>query len=498
MKKVLSLLLVAALLLACASLLLSCGGDADPASAFVSVDINPAIELTVEDGKVSAVYAANEDAQILLYSEEGIVGEKVEDAVAKITELAVEYGYIGEDNAVVNTSVSSVDEKYAEDLLKTVDGAISAEAEKLGEVIDVTNEAAYSVMRKLEQLRSELPDDEAVKNISIAKFNLALSVSEIGEIELEAAVKMTEEELIAKASEHHKATEEFATAAFNEARRVANAAYESALGIATDAIYAEFYLKNILKYPTGAYYGALYQFYKGGARALELIGDAMVTVNKIADYPLSDADAERVVTALGITDRSLIENGSGEVTVRSIEAYADKAFKNSETGAELEAKKEALTEAIIEVESVLREERDEIALQYAEEIAAIRTGMDSVLGTLSALLPADAKTALSDAQTLLLTLENAFGEGGVTVASVRECAKSFSDLSSQYEAKITEQITEDELLEIKEKQKKVEEGLSASRAELDAALDRAETEAKAYLEALKAERLESARASVGG
>ena len=61
-----------------------------------------------------------------------------------------------------------------------------------------------------------------------------------------------------------------------------------------------------------------------------------------------------------------------------------------------------------------------------------------------------------------------------------------------------EQITEDELLEIKEKQKKVEEGLSASRAELDAALDRAETEAKAYLEALKAERLESARASVGG
>lgn len=89
-----------------------CGeGDEGKAATFVSLDVNPSVELTVDGkNKVVSVYGENEDGKVLLYDNgnivSGIVGEDVEKAVAKITDLAVEYGFLSEDNKVVNTSVS--------------------------------------------------------------------------------------------------------------------------------------------------------------------------------------------------------------------------------------------------------------------------------------------------------------------------------------------------------------------------------------------------------
>ena len=89
--------------------LIGCIGGATEeakASSYVSVDINPSIELTLDQNdKVISVRGANEDGQVLLYGETGLVGVDVQTAIAKITDLAVELGYLSEDNKVVGTSV---------------------------------------------------------------------------------------------------------------------------------------------------------------------------------------------------------------------------------------------------------------------------------------------------------------------------------------------------------------------------------------------------------
>ena len=62
------------------------GEDLTDATAFVTVDINPSVELTLNaEGKVLSAYGANEDGKVLLYGEAGIVGESVDKAVENIT-----------------------------------------------------------------------------------------------------------------------------------------------------------------------------------------------------------------------------------------------------------------------------------------------------------------------------------------------------------------------------------------------------------------------------
>ena len=61
--------------------------------AYVTIDINPSVELIVKDGKVVSINAGNEDASILL-SGEDLVGLTVEEATGKIVKLAEELGYL--------------------------------------------------------------------------------------------------------------------------------------------------------------------------------------------------------------------------------------------------------------------------------------------------------------------------------------------------------------------------------------------------------------------
>ena len=71
MKKLLSI----GLTLASLACLASCDITKNASDkSFVSLDINPSVELVVEDGKVTNVYATNDDAKVLIYDEE-LVGK---------------------------------------------------------------------------------------------------------------------------------------------------------------------------------------------------------------------------------------------------------------------------------------------------------------------------------------------------------------------------------------------------------------------------------------
>ena len=344
-KKILSAIIAGVLTLGCVAPLAACGKN-DDKSAYISVDINPSVELIVgSDGKVTGVRGTNEDGLVLLYNESGIEGETVKNAVAKIVNLAVEQGYLNEDNKVVNTTVAATTDKKTEKLEKEVDKVITATADKSGLKVKIDTDGAYSVQRRFEEFKKAHPDSKVVQALTLPRFRLALSVSETGAVSLETAVEMDNEELIAVLKEYDEKIEQFATDAYILAKRQAEAAYDKAVTLYTYSEYSQFYAKNLTAHHKTAYLGGMYQTYASAALMMDSVKKVAEYANRAANYPLTEEQIAAVVKALQLENADPIKDKDGNVTIKSIEAYADKEFKNSEVNAELQAKKQALTEA---------------------------------------------------------------------------------------------------------------------------------------------------------
>ena len=106
--------------------------DKDADKTYVSMDINPSVNLVIDgEGKVESVEAANEDAQVMLYGEV-LVGKTAEEAFELIANLAIECGYLTEENSGVNvTVVAGNGSAEAEaNIGETVKAAFNAEAGK--------------------------------------------------------------------------------------------------------------------------------------------------------------------------------------------------------------------------------------------------------------------------------------------------------------------------------------------------------------------------------
>ncbi len=495
MKKIISLILALTLVLGTALVLASCGEDSDADAAFVSLDINPSIELTVEDGKVVGAYGANEDGMVLLYSEDGIVGEKVEDAVAKITALAVEYGYVSEENAVVNTSVISESKSYAEALGNELKSQIEKSAQSLGVNVSASGELNYSTARRLEQLKEKYPDNEKIQALTPAEFRLAYAVSESGEVTLDAAVEMDTAKLVELVNEHHAAQTAFATAAFKEARHAADEIYEQALGTLTDAVYIEYYVSNILKYPTSIGNALLYQIYNSSERALNLVADGVSLASRAADYPLGEESVAAALEVFGLTndDRALIEDLSGNVTLRSIEAYANKLFKNSEASAEYEQLMAELDVVLDGIDAEVSAKKAELIEEFADEIEAIEEQVSDTVEGIAQLIPEGIKATVQNAITtvdeVLDVLARSAEDGKLTASEIRESAERFAQKASELEDAMNAEIGESGAQAIEEKKNRITENMSAAKAAFDSALDSAEEAARAFLENAKAERI---------
>ncbi|MBQ8688900.1 MAG: hypothetical protein IJ515_00880 [Clostridia bacterium] len=493
--RILSLILVLSLLFATSFVLASCSGNDEAEVAFVSIDANPSVELTVEDGKVVSAYGANEDAQVLLYSEEGIVGEKVEDAVEKITALAIEYGYISEENTVVGTSVSSADDEYAASLNEKINEKIVASADENGLTITANAGETYSILRRLEALKEQNPDNAEIQALTVGKFKLALSASENGDVELSVAVTMDNEELIEIIQARHSKAEAFATAAFEQARLAADKAYETALGVLGDAVYLQYYVSNITKYPTSIGDALLYQIYTNGERMINFAADGVATINDVRDYSLGEEATEAALDALNLSSDEVekIQNLDGEVTLGSIEAYADKLIKNSQASAELEAIKAELDAVIDSAEVELAERKAEFIKEYEEEILAIEESAQAAFDGIMLLIPAALKaTVESGVDTFEESVEKLAADiqdGAITVSEIRESAELFGTKADELEEKMKAQIGEEGVADIAERRTEIEKTMSAQKKALDDALSKAESEAKAFLENAKNERI---------
>lgn len=461
--------------------------------AYVSLDINPAIELIVDkDSNVVSVRGENEDGQVLLYEETGIKGEKIDAAVQKITDLAVKYGFLDEENRVVDTIVTSGDNGFAAEIMSKVDTTVTATAANSGLTVTVDGEGAYSLLRKMDEVKKQFPDNKAVQNMSVHKFKLALSVSETGDVTIDAAARLDDAELIDMLKESSSKIEEFATAAYTEAKTRALAAYEQATELAGYGVYMQFYIEKALTHPLTAYYGGVYQMYASAAKGFDVICDVAEFGAKARNYPLNDEQIAAVVAALGMESDEALRNSDGNVTVDSIEAYADKLFKNSPASDALNETKAALTQALSQVEAVIGEKVDELGEEYKPQIEAAKESArrisDSVESAMS-VMPESIKTVLdtaaADLKEILTELDEATSDGDISIAELRAFADRLDEKANEYLNKITADLTDEEQAELERRKAAAVEKLTAQKQAFEKALNDAEKSAKDRLSALK-------------
>jgi hypothetical protein len=89
------------------------GYTGEISESYISIDINPSLELTLSNADtVTGVRAMNEDAVALLYGED-LVGIQIEEALDRVVELSIEIGYIDEssDNAIKYVAINENLEK---------------------------------------------------------------------------------------------------------------------------------------------------------------------------------------------------------------------------------------------------------------------------------------------------------------------------------------------------------------------------------------------------
>lgn len=460
------------------------------AVAFVSLDINPSIEITLDkNNKVVSVYGANEDGRVLLYGEEGIVGADIEVAVGKITALAVELGYLDDDNLVVETTVTTSDDE-GEEVERKVSANVTLAADRFDLEVVCESEGTYSLVRSIESLKAQYPDLEALQEITLAKAKLVLSAVETGLVTVQEAVEMTTRELIVLVSEAHKAAEEFATEAYQEAVSAAQAAYEEALGAALDGIYLSYYTS---KHPATAYYGAIYQAYKSSARTLKAIATSVGYVHNVSKYPLSETQIAAVAAALGLEDASVLEDSDGNVTIKSVEAYADKLFKNSKAAAELGAVRAQLNAALDTVEAELRATAGELAQQYGPQIEAVtgivRGTAQRFIGLLhNPMLPEEVRALINECSEITEELQALTADGDLTAEEIRTLAAKLDEKAAAVLQAMENDLTEEELAEIAALQQKALDGIAEAKSRYENAVETAREEAKAHIEALKAAR----------
>ena len=476
--------------------LAACEPAEQKATTFVSLDINPSIELTLDkNDKVVSVRGANEDGQVLLYGEADLKGLSVEAAVEKITEWAVELGYLDEDNKVVQTNV--VGDKRVDSILSKVNAKVTATAENLNMSVSCTGADAFSLTRKLDNLKAQYPDNQAIQSLTPSKLKLVVSASETGEISIEAAAELDTSKLVAIVSNAHAEMEQYATAAYSKAKATAEDAFLKAQAAALDGIYMQYF---VLNHPLETYYVMAYTGYSVSAAATKALADVMFYAEQACDRPLSDEQIAAVCKALSLENDEQLKNGKKEVTVRSIEAYADKTFKNSEAGETLEQVKTALAEALNETESAIQAEIDRLNEKYQTEIEQIKTSLtavsEQIQGVISNLLPDEAKQQINamaaDITDIVTEITNMLSDGKITSDEVRVLANKLSDKAAAARKTMESKLTDADREKIAERQAAAEKSLASAKKQMDEAIAKAEKEAQAYLQQLK-----DARANAG-
>ena len=471
------------------------------ADSFVSIDINPEITLTLDkDGAVLTVVGENEDANVLLYDEESLVGLNVEAAIEKITALAAELGYLSEDNSTVGILADGCEsEEKLNELISKVSAKVTATAQHSGLSVSIDTEGAYSLVRQYEAFKAEHP--ELANSVSITKYKMALTARESGDITLEGAIQLDDSVLIKRISTAHEKIEAYYTDVYEERYAEAMRVYEIALETEVDKVYAEYLVVNGKALSYEMLYAYVYQMYAITARGLHAAADTIEFFDTARNYVLDETRVASIVAALGLNESETekLKDSYGNITLDSILDYVDVYMKNLGEEVDKDAIKAAIDASIASAEADVIAEAERLTEQYKPQITAviesaepIKELYNGIISTIAPILPAEISNELnnliSDYDKALTALSALLNGDAPTTDELREIAIDLSEAADKTLGKLESLLSDDALADIESRKQAKRDARSAERTAFEQVIANARKDAEDRLKALKSAR----------
>lgn len=465
-------------------------GSEESKVSYVSLNINPEIELFVDgDEVVVNVYGVNEDAQVLLYEEEdNIEGKTLDEAIDKIISLSVDMGFLSEENHTIATQVSTDDVDLKAKIQTDIDAQISVSTKNLGFEVETTLDQAFSTLREFEAFKAEHPESDVIQALTIEEFKLALRASEEGDISLEAAVLLDDSELIDIINTATDEVAQFTTKTFEKIRALAEQIYVNAEVAVVNLEYAKFYASRMLTDPMTAYYGSMYQIYNLSSVTMDALVKAIEAVQNLESYELDEDKINEIIAASGIEGltKEDLQDLSGRVTIESVEEYLNKVYKNVE---ELETSKEEMMNKMQEIANEIKAEVNALSEEHKEDIEDILKRVETTISTAKLSIPPQYVSAFEEKiaayEEIAAEIKTKIESDELTLDDLKEFSDELKAKAEECEKDIQDDLTDEEEATLNANIEKAKEGLASIKAQYEQTLNAAEVEAKTHLGNLK-------------
>ncbi len=215
------------------------------ATSYVCVDVNPSVELVLDQNDVvMSANGANKDGKVLIFEEDGIVGVSLDVAIGNVATLALKYGYV-QDGANVSVDVAS--SKKNDGIFEKVrDKFVSAlQAQDSDITVSFLRSCDFVLEEELQNLKAQHPDNQQIQNLDIANYRLLKKAEQSG-ISMDEALGLSFDNLISTANDvqsdiSQKFDDTYQTAVFR-----AQYLYDSAKQTLENGASAQYYAQKFL------------------------------------------------------------------------------------------------------------------------------------------------------------------------------------------------------------------------------------------------------------
>ena len=254
----LTTVLSAVVLIACNSVYTNTPGTPEPqkATSFVCVDVNPSVELVLDQNNVvMSACGANTDGKALLFEEDGIVGADLDVAIGNVAALSVKYGYIS-DGANVSVEVTSTAENN--DIFEKISAKFASAIKNANPslTISISDSCDFVLQSELDALKSKNSDNLTIQNLDVATYRLVKRAQQNG-VSVEDSLSLPLDKLITEANDfqsdlNQKFDDEYQLA-INRAQYVFNNAKQTV----ENGVYARYFVQKLLDTATSNPRGAI-------------------------------------------------------------------------------------------------------------------------------------------------------------------------------------------------------------------------------------------------
>lgn len=339
------------------------------AETYVAMDINPSLELVLDgDEKVIAVRALNKDAEILLYGAEGIVGAKIGDASRVIASLAVQYGYLTEDNSTVGVTVSGKTQDAEGNILSSINASVQAAADGAGLRVEIVSDGGFLLNQKLADLKARYPENADIQALTAGKYRLMLAAMKVDKtLTEESAAALSAQRLSEILYENEKYHLEIASEKFEEAYEKLVLTYEQNKDVLLDTGYLTLADNGWEKAAKSVEYVALRTAYRSVEYFEEIEGET--------EPVLSDEQLAEIAAKIGADAEAFIDGvkAYGAATEDAVEYYLESLYRNMDA-----ADRERFEDILDEAEDLLEEIEESLEEISAEALEEIKTALAPV------------------------------------------------------------------------------------------------------------------------